>query len=96
MPQQVIIQTMEGKVIALEKASGRQIWAYSQSVPALTLRGSSSPLVVGDQVLAGFADGKLVSLDYQTGKLRWSTTIAVPAGPVRKVTVTSLILCGQN
>ena len=76
----VIIQTIDGKVLALDAANGKQIWSYSHSIPALTLRGSSTPLVMGEQVFAGFADGKLVSLERKTGKLQWATTIATPKG----------------
>lgn len=78
--EQIIIQTIEGKVLALEADSGKQVWSYNRPIPALTIRGTSSPLVQADRVLAGFADGKLVSLDRKTGKLQWQTAIAVPKG----------------
>lgn len=77
---QVILQTIEGKIIALDLASQKQSWSYSHTIPALTLRGTSKPLIVGNRILAGFADGKLVSLDRYTGKAQWTTTIAVPKG----------------
>lgn len=77
---QVILQTIDGKVIALDVDSGNQLWSYSHTIPALTLRGTSAPLILGQRVLAGFADGKLVSLELKTGKLQWSTSIAVPRG----------------
>lgn len=76
----VIVQTLDGKVLALAAASGQAIWSYSHSIPALTLRGTSTPVISGDAVLAGFADGRLVSLQRKTGKLQWTTAIAVPKG----------------
>lgn len=78
--RQVIVQTIDGKVIALDAMTGEQNWSYSHSIPALTLRGTSNPLILNDRVLAGFSDGKLVSLARDTGKLQWTTAVAVPRG----------------
>lgn len=78
--QQIILQTIEGKIIALDATNGKQVWSYSHSTPALSIRGTSTPLLHGERVLAGFADGKLVALDRNSGKLLWQTAVAVPRG----------------
>ena len=41
----VIVQTIDGKVIGLEATNGNQRWRYERDVPALTLRGTASPVV---------------------------------------------------
>ncbi|MEE8379173.1 MAG: PQQ-binding-like beta-propeller repeat protein, partial [Gammaproteobacteria bacterium] len=48
--------------------------------PKLTLRGTASPILDGNQIIAGFANGKLVSLNAQTGEVNWQVTITVPRG----------------
>jgi outer membrane protein assembly factor BamB len=76
----VIVQTIDGKIAALATDSGKRVWSYSRNTPALTLRGTSVPLRLGDRILAGFADGKLVSLNRSTGELQWEVSIGVPTG----------------
>lgn len=77
---QVVVQTTDGKVSVYDAVSGKKMWRYARTIPKLTLRGTSAPLVVGDKVLAGFSDGRLVGLSLETGELLWETTIAVPRG----------------
>ena len=76
----LIIQTIDGKISVYKTATGKKLWSYERSIPKLTLRGTSVPLVVDEAVLAGFSDGRLLSLSLATGELLWETTIAVPHG----------------
>ena len=76
----LFIQTIDGKLHALDKKSGEKIWVDSREVPALTLRGTSSPIVIGEMVVAGFANGKLVAFDSETGNRIWETSVAVASG----------------
>jgi outer membrane protein assembly factor BamB len=76
----VIVQCIDGQVLALDRNDGKQRWNYSHNTPALTLRGTSSPLVVDERVIAGFADGVLVSLSLKTGEVQWESTVAIPRG----------------
>jgi len=76
----ILLQCIDGYVMALSRADGSRIWSYRRQPPTLTLRGTSSPLVVGKRVIVGFADGTLVSLALETGKLEWESTVAVPRG----------------
>lgn len=76
----VYVQTFDGYVLALDAATGARIWSFSSSVPVLTLRGTSTPLLHDGMLLVGLANGKIVSLEAQTGKLRWEQRIAVPQG----------------
>lgn len=76
----VFVQTVDGKVFALAKDSGKKLWVEGREIPALTLRGNSRPLVVNDKLLVGFSTGELVAYDIETGKVVWDATIAVPKG----------------
>ncbi len=76
----VVVHTMDGNLFGLDAADGRQVWLFSRSVPVLTLRGSSSPVISGDKVICGFASGKLNAFDLQTGELQWESSISIPSG----------------
>ena len=76
----VIVQTVDGAISALDAGDGNRRWVYDRSVPVLTLRGTSTPLVGGGAVLAGFANGEIVALDVSTGREVWNTAVAVPHG----------------
>lgn len=76
----VIVRTTDGKVVALRESDGGQLWSVEQSVPALSVRGASAPLVVGEHVLVGAANGKLQALQIKDGKSLWEATIAIPGG----------------
>ncbi|WP_455365359.1 outer membrane protein assembly factor BamB [Kaarinaea lacus] len=74
------VQTIDGKLAALEKKTGKKVWSDAREVPALTLRGTSSPVVIQDKVIAGFANGKLVAFQKDTGKRLWEAVIGLPSG----------------
>lgn len=76
----VIAQTNDGKVVALRAADGELLWSFERSVPILTIRGTSVPVVSADKVIAAFANGKVIALNLFDGKLLWETAIAVPKG----------------
>lgn len=76
----VVARTIDGKLFGLDAKQGKRIWVYEQSVPALTLRGTSAPLLVGDKVIAGFASSKLAAITLNEGKLLWEASVAEPRG----------------
>lgn len=76
----VVVHTYNGDVIGFAQADGKKVWSYSSSVPALTLRGSSGPVIHRDFVINTFANGKLAVLDKETGALRWEARVGVPEG----------------
>ncbi len=76
----VIVRTIDGKIFGLNAADGNQLWIYERPVPALTLRGTSSPVIAGDYVIAGFDEGRLAAIELQTGKLIWETRVAMGTG----------------
>jgi len=76
----VVVLTMDGKVFGLNVSDGTERWRYERTIPILTLRGSSSPVVSGTTVFCGFAGGKLVALDIETGVPQWDISVTVPSG----------------
>ncbi|MFP5344188.1 MAG: outer membrane protein assembly factor BamB [Gammaproteobacteria bacterium] len=76
----VVVRCVDGRLFGLNAGDGSRIWVYDSAAPALTLRSTSAPLIVGDKVIAGFANGKLAAVSLQEGKLLWETAIAEPRG----------------
>ena len=64
----VIVRTTDGKIIALREEDGGFIWSAEHSVPALSIRGAGSPLVLDDVIIVGGANGKLFGLQLADGK----------------------------
>ncbi len=76
----VIVQTIDNRLQALSLFDGRSRWSLEQSTPALTMRGSSSPVSVGTTVIAGFDTGRIVAADVDTGTILWETMLSPPKG----------------
>lgn len=76
----VFVQTFDGQVLGLDAGTGKRLWSYRNNLPVLTMRGTSSPLLFRDSLIAGFANGRVVSFDMKTGSVRWDTRIAVAKG----------------
>jgi outer membrane protein assembly factor BamB len=76
----VVVRTIDGKIFALDAITGERLWVYDRTVPALTLRGTSTPVIANGLIIAGFDGGRLTALELKTGKLLWETKVAVSRG----------------
>ena len=76
----IVIRTTDGRIYGMEADSGQTIWIYDRTVPLLTLRGNSSPVIYNGIVIAGLDSGKLAALTLKTGTVLWETQIADPKG----------------
>jgi len=76
----VITRTVDGRLRALDAANGSEYWNVEQQVPRLSLRGNSSPAIVGSAVVAGFDNGRIAAYDLDDGDIRWENVIAPPSG----------------
>lgn len=76
----VVCRTADGGVSAYASDDGEKRWAYDRTVPVLTLRGDSSPLISGSQVMVGFAGGQFIGLSLDAGLVNWEATISTPKG----------------
>ncbi|MDG1462511.1 MAG: outer membrane protein assembly factor BamB, partial [Gammaproteobacteria bacterium] len=79
-PGQVIVRTVDGKITALSIKDGRELWFNQQSMPRLSLRGSSTPVVVAGAVICGFDNGRLAAYDLADGDALWDVMLAPPSG----------------
>ena len=76
-----VVQTVDGKLVALEASDGSQRWTYETTLPALTLRGTSQPVITpSGSVIAGFSNGTLISVAADDGVLFWEERVAIPEG----------------
>lgn len=76
----VAVATGDGRLAGLDAADGKRRWVYETSVPPLSLRGTSAPVVRDGVVVAGFANGRVAALNAANGKLLWENALAVPGG----------------
>ena len=76
----VVVRTIDGKLFGLDTANGGRVWVYDRTVPALTLRGTSAPVIAGGLVIAGFDSGHLAAVSLVDGRLIWETHVAAPTG----------------
>ena len=76
----VIVQTYDGKLLGFQPGADEPAWTFTSDVPVLTLRGTSTPILVGDNAIAGFGDGKVIAVDVNSGNVSWESRIGVPQG----------------
>ncbi len=76
----VLVQTINGRLLALEKDTGAIRWGFDNQVPVLTLRGTSTPVYSDGVVYAGFASGKLSALRADSGQPIWEHRVMLPEG----------------
>lgn len=76
----VIAYTIDGRLRAHSAFDGQERWVVEQSLPSLTLRGSSSPVLAGRNVIAGFDNGRLIATDIDEGVTEWEAMLSPPSG----------------
>lgn len=76
----VVAQTVDGRLFGFAGDGGKRLWVHERAEPALSLRGTDTPVIVEDAVLAGFASGKLAVLGLKDGRLLWESTVVQPRG----------------
>jgi outer membrane protein assembly factor BamB len=76
----VVAQTLDGRVYGLNVENGEQLWMHDNVLPALTLRGTSTPVVTPSAVYAGFSTGKITAIDVNEGAVIWEQRVAVAKG----------------
>jgi outer membrane protein assembly factor BamB len=76
----VVVQSVDGKLTGLESATGKRLWVLDRTEPALSLRGTATPVILSDAVLTGFANGKIVAANLKNGRLLWEIPVAEPQG----------------
>ncbi len=79
-PRIVVVRAVDGKLHGLSPADGHEFWQVQQTVPGLSLRGTSQPDIVGEVAICGFDNGKVVAANLSDGSSVWETEISTPHG----------------
>ena len=76
----VVASTFSGDVVGLDAKSGEVKWEYAGRSPVLSLRVSSTPLIVDTTVLVGLGNGKVVALELASGRALWEVRVGTSQG----------------
>ena len=76
----IFVQTINGRLLALEEDTGEIRWSFDNQVPVLTLRGTGTPVFSNGTVYAGFASGKVIALRAENGEPVWEHRVMLPEG----------------
>lgn len=76
----VVVQTIDAKLQVFSVFDGTERWSIAQDTPRLTLRGTSSPVIAGTNVVAGFDNGRLVGTSLSSGVTAWEAMLSPPSG----------------
>jgi outer membrane protein assembly factor BamB len=76
----VVARTTDGNLQAFTASSGETLWSYKLTVPTLSLRGTSRPIIYGGAVLSGTDNGRLSIIALTSGQVLVEIPVAVPAG----------------
>jgi len=71
---------VDDKLVARDFETGESRGIYETTQPALTLRGSTKPVITSDAVIAGFSNGTRVAVSPEDGVHIWEERVAVPEG----------------
>ncbi len=80
VPGKVVVHTVNGKLAALDSANGQELWTIQQSMPRLSVRGTSAPVVARNMVICGFDNGRVVAVDLSDGGVVWDVLLDAPSG----------------
>ena len=76
----VVVRSIDGRVFGLDDDSGTRRWIYDHSVPLLSLRGNSQPLIRAGIVYIGYDGGQVVALRLDDGSLIWEQNVVSTEG----------------
>ena len=76
----VVAHTIDGKIAGFNTLDGERKWLYSTTIPSLTLRGTSTPIITDEYVIAGFANGRFALLERERGLAGADQRVAAPTG----------------
>lgn len=76
----VVARAGDGKTYGLSAASGGRQWTFDHSVPNLTLRGLSAPLISGGRVFVGLDNGRVAAARLADGQVAWEQVVAAATG----------------
>jgi outer membrane protein assembly factor BamB len=75
-----LVRTADGQILGIDIKSGKINWNYSRTIPALTLRGASSPTLSRSHFYTGLESGRLIAVSPIDGEVVWDIALTVPQG----------------
>jgi outer membrane protein assembly factor BamB len=76
----VVVRTVDGRLRAFAATDGNEAWMVEDTVPRLTLRGTSAPVLANDAVITGFDTGRVMSVALASGDILWQAQVGSPRG----------------
>jgi outer membrane protein assembly factor BamB len=76
----VLVRTADGQVLGVDIKTGNIEWNYAKAIPALTLRGSSSPILSRSYCYVGLESGRVIAISPVDGEIAWDIALTVPQG----------------
>ena len=76
----IVVKTGSGELLGLDRENGEILWSYRSKLPLLTVRGSSSPVIVDDLVYVSFDNGRLGVFELNSGFQVWDGAISYVKG----------------
>lgn len=76
----LVVKTIDGRIYGLSAEKGQKLWTFDRTVPNLTLRGLSEPLVQADRAFVGMDNGRLIALHLADGSPKWEQGVAFGTG----------------
>jgi len=73
----VVAQGADGSVAAFDLETGEQNWIHQVSVPNLSLRGTSTPILRQGFIFTGFANGTVAMIYPESGSVRLEFPITI-------------------
>lgn len=76
----ILVRTADGQVLGVDIKTGNIEWNYAKAIPALTLRGSSSPILSRSYCYVGLESGRVIAISPVDGEIAWDIALTVPQG----------------
>ncbi len=76
----VIVRSGDGRIAGLDASTGKRLWIYERSTPALVVRSHAGVTIQRGVAYAGFAGGRLVAMKIRTGEVMWEVAVSQPRG----------------
>jgi outer membrane protein assembly factor BamB len=76
----LVVNSASGVLKGFDANTGDEIWKVEQDVPALTLRGISTPVIASGGVLVGSGKGELGVYILEKGQAGWTTEVGEATG----------------
>ncbi|KGJ95471.1 outer membrane protein assembly factor BamB [Colwellia psychrerythraea] len=76
----LVVNSASGVLKGFDASTGEEIWKVEQDVPALTLRGISTPVIASGGVIIGSGKGELGVYILEKGQAGWTTEVGEATG----------------